>query len=241
MKRTKHKFEVTIISAQQLPRPKNEFGYEISSTKLSPYVEVSLYVPDWPMLGSAESNAVEGEGNEGGLLQSGSLRRMGSTKRKRSSTALRAVPPSYLKPTTPNSTNPTPPENNPLIPPGAGPAPLPSSIPGKTISGKTSVVKNNGFNPVWEETLQLPFECVGDMMDLIFVRFVVQCEDKDEDQPVAVYCASLGSLARGEYISPAWIPLLISFLGYRHLALHDSQLSQFLFSTLFVKINILNV
>jgi phosphatidylinositol phospholipase C, delta len=196
MKHTKHMFQVKIISAQQLPRPKNAFGYEIGSTKISPFVEVSLYVPDWPLAGNGASNSTEGGGGqEGGLLRSGSLRRMGSKKRRRSSTALRSLPPGYIKPAAPNGTS--PPENDLLSPPGPGPAPLPSVMPGKTVSAKTSVVKNNGFNPVWEETLQLPFECVGDMMDLIFVRFVVECEDRDEDQPLAVYCASLGSLARG--------------------------------------------
>ena len=31
------------------------------------------------------------------------------------------------------------------------------------------------------------------------------------------------------------------FLGYRHLPLHDSQLSQYLFSTLFVKMNVISL
>ncbi|KAJ3529894.1 hypothetical protein NMY22_g8810 [Coprinellus aureogranulatus] len=77
------------------------------------------------------------------------------------------------------------------------------------------------------EKLRLPFECVGDMMDLVFVKFVVRSreDDKDGDDPLAVYCASLGSLGR----------------GYRHLPLHDGQLSQFLFSTLFVRINVLDL
>ena len=31
------------------------------------------------------------------------------------------------------------------------------------------------------------------------------------------------------------------FVGYRHLPLHDSQLSQYLFSTLFVKMNVISL
>ena len=62
---------------------------------------------------------------------------------------------------------------------------------------KTGVVKNNGFNPVWEQSLSLPFDCVGDMLDLVFVRFAVKQEDKEDEEPLAVYCASLASLNFG--------------------------------------------
>jgi len=58
-------------------------------------------------------------------------------------------------------------------------------------------VKNNGFNPVWEEALSIPFDCVGEMMDLIFVKFDVKEDDGEEHGPLAVYCSSLGSLERG--------------------------------------------
>ena len=58
-------------------------------------------------------------------------------------------------------------------------------------------MKNNGFNPVWDEGLSLPFDCVGDMLDLIFVRFAVKQEDKADGEPLAVYCTSLGSLEHG--------------------------------------------
>lgn len=88
------------------------------------------------------------------------------------------------------------------------------------VTGKTFAVKNNGFNPVWDKKLELPFECVGDMMDLIFVEFTV-VDDGENEGGVAKYCVPLGRLGR----------------GYRHLPLHDEQLSQFLFSTLFVKVD----
>lgn len=58
------------------------------------------------------------------------------------------------------------------------------------------------------------------MRDLVFVRFAIQRDGASADgEPVGVYCISLGSLA----------------MGYRHLPLHDSQVSQYLFSTLFVR------
>ena len=60
------------------------------------------------------------------------------------------------------------------------------------------------------------------MKDLVFIRFSIKQEDKDDNEPLAVYCMSLGSLN----------------LGYRHLPLHDAQLPQYLFSMLFVKIDV---
>ncbi|KAF5377772.1 hypothetical protein D9757_008113 [Collybiopsis confluens] len=100
----------------------------------------------------------------------------------------------------------------------------------RTVSISTGSVKNNGFNPVWQEELCIPFDCVGDMMDLIFVKFSIKQEkrkakDEDEDGPIAVYCCSLGSLER----------------GFRYLPLHDSQMSPHLFSTLFVEIKMRDV
>ncbi|KAJ7672409.1 1-phosphatidylinositol-4,5-bisphosphate phosphodiesterase 1 [Mycena polygramma] len=165
-KKTEHVLEVGIISAQQLPSPKDGSGLPdrgSGSVSVDPFVEVSLHVPDWSGFRQHQL----------GLL--------------------------------------TP------------PSPLPATSSVNTIVYRTSAVKNNGFNPVWEEKMRIPFSCVGDMMDLIFVRFAVRQDgSKDDDEPLAVYCASLACLQQ----------------GYRHLPLHDSQLLQYLFSTLFVKIGI---
>jgi phosphatidylinositol phospholipase C, delta len=60
------------------------------------------------------------------------------------------------------------------------------------------------------------------MHELVFVRFVVRDESGSDEEPLAVYCCPVACLGR----------------GYRHLALHDNQLSQYLFSTLFVKIEV---
>ncbi|KAI0772976.1 1-phosphatidylinositol-4,5-bisphosphate phosphodiesterase 1 [Trametes elegans] len=167
-KRTKHLLNVTIISAQQLPRPKDSQGREIiDKSVIDPFVEVSIHIPDWthsPFLPDGAADA-------------------------------------YSPPTTGTAL---------------------AATSARTVTCRTGVVKNNGFNPVWEQQICLPFDLVGDMMDLVFVRFSVKQEDKDDDEPLAVYCVSLGSLNH----------------GYRHLPLHDGQLSQYLFSTLFVKIDI---
>jgi len=197
MKRTNHYFDVSIISAQQLPRPKDSSGREIvdsSKPIVDPFVEVSLHVPDWTTYSP----------------------RSGSSPRSSS-------PNPNTKPNLQANPNPNGEEELGVEyhRPGDGEE-ISTATAARTISYRTGVVKNNGFNPVWEEKMRIPFDCVGDMRDLIFVRFVVRQGDKEDVEPLAVYCASLGSLGH----------------GYRHLPLHDAQLSQYLFSTLFVRISV---
>ncbi|THV06769.1 hypothetical protein K435DRAFT_825840 [Dendrothele bispora CBS 962.96] len=104
----------------------------------------------------------------------------------------------------------------------SSPNPPVSSLPAQKISYRTGVVKNNRFNPIWEEKLRLPFTCVEGMEELVFVTFSIKQEDKEDEDPLAMFCASLGCLQH----------------GYRHLPLHDAQMAQYLFSTLFVRIDI---
>jgi phosphatidylinositol phospholipase C, delta len=214
MKRTNHYFDVSIISAQQLPRPKDSSGREIvdsSKPIVDPFVEVSLHVPDWttyaPHTRSSSPNTSPNPNSKpNGRDMEGDLE---------------------------------------MIHPGEGTS---TATAARTISHRTGVVKNNGFNPVWEEKMRIPFDCVGNMRDLIFVRFAVRQGDKEDAEPLAVYCASLGSLGHGEFGLYFLFLLLRRFLllgeelmwmiGYRHLPLHDTQLSQYLFSTLFVRISI---
>jgi phosphatidylinositol phospholipase C delta len=156
-KRASYTFDVKVISGQQLPRPKDALGHEIGDKPIvDPYVEVTLYVPDWPVV--SESKKDKGKNkiakDDRGGLENG-------------------------HPTTTSTAT--------------------ASTPGYSVSKRTSTVKKNGFNPVWEDELGLPFDCVGDMMDLVFVRFVVRQEVKDSDEPLAVYCAPLGSLQQGEW------------------------------------------
>jgi len=84
------------------------------------------------------------------------------------------------------------------------PSPSSSSSTGRLLSRRTNAVKNNGFNPVWQEALSLSFDCVGGMFDLIFVRFVVRRDGDNDEEPIAVYCVSLGSLAMGERFQGLW-------------------------------------
>ncbi|KAF8607096.1 hypothetical protein BDV93DRAFT_520006 [Ceratobasidium sp. AG-I] len=175
-RRTEYILDITVISAQQVPRPRDEAGREIiKDAIMDPLVEVSLYTPDWPTAplqdfrspGGSKADGkpdkkAEGKGDKKGEGKGSERRRY-----------------------------------------------------------RTTAIKNNGFNPVWEESVSIPFSCVGDMWDLIFVKFAV-VDDDDDDDPLAVYCASLGNLRQ----------------GYRHLPLHDLQFSQYLFSTLFVHISL---
>lgn len=141
--RTHHRFEATVISAQQLPRPKDSSGRDvIDKSTVDPFVEVSLHVPDWPE----------------------------APRSRRAS----------------------------LTTPDALPATAAPVTPARTLVQRTAVVKNNGFNPVWEQRLSIPFEVAGDMRELVFVRFAVKQEGMADEEPLAVYCASLGSLNMGE-------------------------------------------
>ncbi|KAJ3985503.1 PLC-like phosphodiesterase [Lentinula detonsa] len=168
-KQTRHHLDLTIISAQHLPTPKDASGRDIlEHSSVNPFVQVTIHVPDWPTPPSASTN----------FVVSGS------------------------SPTSDSFSS--------------------SSRFTRSTSYSTNVVKNNGFNPVWEENIRIPFTCVGDMKDLIFVRFAVRHSEREDVEPLAQFCASLGCLQH----------------GYRHLPLHDSQMSQYLFSTLFVRIGI---
>ncbi|KIL66531.1 hypothetical protein M378DRAFT_185917 [Amanita muscaria Koide BX008] len=195
-KRMCHYLDLTIISAQQLPRLKDSSGKEIvDKAIIDPYVEVTVHVPDWTYSHAAgQEVSVDGEhetlpSTSPGAGSSGSSQSADSQATRPGSTATL------------------------------------SALSARSVTYRTSAVKSNGFNPVWEEKIRIPFECVGDMWDLVFVRFVVRQEDKEDVDPLAIYCVSLGSLGH----------------GYRHLPLHDAQMSQYLFSTLFVRVSVEDV
>jgi phosphatidylinositol phospholipase C delta len=118
-----------------------------------------------------------------------------------------------------------------------------SSTSARKISYCTGVVKNNGFNPLWQEELCLPFDCIGGMKELIFVEFTVKQDKKPDHEPLASYIAPLSSLEFGTQMDClflfAWLTCVVT--GFRHLPLHDAQLCQYLFSTLFVYINIRDI
>ncbi|GJJ14667.1 hypothetical protein Clacol_008933 [Clathrus columnatus] len=198
MQRGEHFLDVTIISAQQLPRARDKEGREVLNKHIvDPYVEISLFIPDW-----THSPFQHGEHHI----------HFPHLHHDPSRSASAPVQSSIGSPLSPSS----------LAPPTT----IISSSSARTVIARTGVVKNNGFNPVWEESLSLPFDCVGGMHELVFVKITVKQENGgDDDTPIAVYCSSLGSLQQ----------------GYRHLPLHDQQLSQYLFSTLFVRVQIRDV
>ncbi|KAF9558973.1 1-phosphatidylinositol-4,5-bisphosphate phosphodiesterase 1 [Agrocybe pediades] len=175
-KKTQHFLDVTIISAQQIPRLRDSKGQEIIEKSIvDPFVEVSLHIPDW-----SHSPFLPASATAAGAKYS---------------------------PSTDATTT--------------------SVSSARTVSFRTKVVKDNGFNPIWQEELCLPFDCVGDMKDIIFVEFAVrqQGKDDDDDEPLGLYCFPLGCLEQ----------------GFRHLPLHDAQLTQHLFSTLFIQVNIRDI
>jgi phosphatidylinositol phospholipase C delta len=150
---------------------------------------------------------------------------------------------------------------------------------------RTSVVKANGFNPIWDETLTFAITlnntasqpiatatCADDiqsiqaytrgLLDLCFLRFEVgekvkmslsRSNTSDDSIPgEAVHesrnadesdssgyednSVDLESLGDGTHcLATHMISLGSLAKGYRHVPLYDAQLSQYLFSTLFIK------
>ena len=125
-------------------------------------------------------------------------------------------------------------------------SPPSSSTAGLQVSNRTSMVKSNGFNPIWEETLSLPFHVLGDMRELVFVRFAVREDGDDDNETLAVHCVSLACLREGmlydtrcdNFNSSGFGLICLLGLGFRHLPLYDAHVSQYLFSTLFVRIKL---
>lgn len=77
----------------------------------------------------------------------------------------------------------------------------PSTASGTTdiLKYRTRVVAYNTYNPRWNDTLNLRFDTYDSMLDLCFLRIEVKNQiSVSEDATVAHFCASLGSLERGE-------------------------------------------
>ncbi|PVG01669.1 hypothetical protein CPB86DRAFT_812298 [Serendipita vermifera] len=198
-RRQKYILKLRIISAQQIPRPRDKDGREVvDRSTMDPFVQVAVHVPDWPGAPRVNAAVVDEESTS----PTAQANEFGSTPPKSSPLRRRSVSPTGGRPRYAFQS---------------------ASTAAQIIRAKTAVVKNNGFNPVWEESMSLKFEVAGDMLDLVFIRFIVRDEDDDDDdRALAMYCTSLGSLRQ----------------GYRHLPLHDEQMSQYLFATLFVHIDL---
>lgn len=90
---------------------------------------------------------------------------------------------------------------------------------------RTTVVRNNGFNPIFNDKFKLSLETK--YPSLVFVRWTVwdsqdgrNYNNNANSEPLATYTAKLSSMEQ----------------GYRHLPLYDHNGDQFLFATLFCKI-----
>ena len=94
---------------------------------------------------------------------------------------------------------------------------------GSPYRRRTNVVLGNGYNPQFDETIELSLETK--YPELVFVRFIVY--NSGDGKPfgkncrqVAVFTAKLSSLQK----------------GYRHLPLYNGNGEEFIFSTLFCQI-----
>jgi phosphatidylinositol phospholipase C delta len=90
---------------------------------------------------------------------------------------------------------------------------------------RTHTISENGFNPIWDK--RFDFALTTKYPDLVFVRWTVKCSADgqnygDRSLPLATYTAKLSSLKQ----------------GYRTIPLNDNNGEQFLFSTLFCRIDI---
>merc|ERR1711964_294658 len=105
-----------------------------------------------------------------------------------------------------------------------------SSVPndyhgiGSPFRRRTAIVTGNGYNPQFDETIELSLETK--YPELVFVRFIVyNCPDgkpySKSDKLIAVFTAKLSSLQK----------------GYRHLPLYNGHGEAFIFSTLFCQID----
>ena len=63
----------------------------------------------------------------------------------------------------------------------------------KKNKGKTESVKNNGFNPVWNESFN--FECK--VPSLAFLKFEIKDHSKGKDEELAHFCCPLHLLQEG--------------------------------------------
>ena len=55
--------------------------------------------------------------------------------------------------------------------------------------------------PTDSSTFELPFEVIGSMLDLVFIRFAVQEGDGDDDEQLGKYCISAAMLQPGKHLS----------------------------------------
>lgn len=176
LRRSRYRFNVKIISGQQIPRRRDREQHgrsSIDKNTVDPYVQMFVHIPDWPDKGKVASTpndwaaGPEREPVYGPEASPGKSLRHLSLERQRSNKA--------------TSKN-VPASNN-------------------TVQARTGAVKNNGFDPKWQETLSVEFEVANDMLDLVFVQLVVKDETvNDDEHSLAMYCIPLACLKPGMHI-----------------------------------------
>lgn len=188
-KHTKHVLRIRIISAQQLPRPKDHQGYEvIDNDTVDPYVKAAIHIPIWASGQTSESIAPVAIGdvpkpNEPKVDQKPGELRSKSVQ-----------------------------EEGVLVgASGAGDEQAGAAVGERVVTAGTRTIRNNGFNPIWDEELKLPFDVFGEgMKDLVFIRILVKDDNNmDKDDFVGGYCTSLGSLEMGTSLLLDFPSLLI--------------------------------
>lgn len=171
-RKTKHLLHIKVISAQQLPRPRDTQGHEIiDKNTVDPYVKVAIHIPIWASDQTSESIApISVASTDNHAAAPGKVTSKSSTQE--------AV----------------------LVESGpAGEEEAGAAVGEREVKVKTKTIPNNGFNPVWNEKLTLPFDVFGEgMNDVIFVRFLVKDSNMEKDGFVGGYCTSLGSLEMGK-------------------------------------------
>lgn len=86
---------------------------------------------------------------------------------------------------------------------------------------RTEHIKGNTYNPLWNEDHSLTFSCTPELLDLAFLEMELRHEPAlGDDICIAQWCGALGTIEQ----------------GYRYIPLSDAQMSEYLFSTLFVSI-----
>lgn len=209
----KYILHVRVISAHQLPRPKDDLGQEVvDKDTVDPFVKVAIHIPIWAngkssleiapvkttspskdaekhvhkaaahALNQAAQAAQPGEANQAQAQAQAQVQAQAVTENRKQTGVLVGKDPSKASKS------------------GAGDdVEAGAAIGERKVKMRTETIRNNGFNPTWNETLKLPYDLFGEGMDeLVFVRFLVKDSNLDKDTFVGGYCTSLASLQKGE-------------------------------------------
>ncbi|KAG7734599.1 hypothetical protein KL948_000165 [Ogataea haglerorum] len=84
---------------------------------------------------------------------------------------------------------------------------------------RTAPVPQNGFNPVWNQSCSATY--LTNDIDYVFLRFLVKCASEGSEKLIGTHTCKLDYLKQ----------------GYRHLPLYDQQGEEFIYSTLFIRVD----